>query len=383
MTTFQRHVLFIFLLLLSPCESFVVNKTLFRRRPALLHETRESTYSLVNDQPKTLLSQRISTPISSLPPPPEASANPSDDGFRSFRQNVPLSVQHWLRDSGMLRFIVNSLVYIGLPGLVQQYPDTLSTFLRLTNECTTIKYGNHPMQKMDVFEPKTVSKQSKGLVVICHGGAWGSGKKWMYRLTATRKLEHGYTIAVLGYRTYPDASVDGQVSDIQRSLDKLKQRYPSQHTTILGHSSGSHIALLGVLQRKLKVDALICVAGVYDVVKHFMFEKGRGVDMISPLLPANGHVEKEWVLRSPIRLVDETTRDILPPTLLVHGAKDSVVPYTSAVDFYNALQQCQSDENCLLSILPSTEHAETVIQLMVGGETQDIVMEWLESQVLE
>ena len=187
----------------------------------------------------------------------------------------------------------------------------------------------------------------------------------------------------MGYRTYPDASVDGQVSDIQRSLDKLKQRYPSQHTTILGHSSGSHIALLGVLQQKLKVDALICVAGVYDVVKHFMFEKGRGVDMISPLLPANGHVEKEWVLRSPTRLVDETTRDILPPTLLVHGAKDSVVPYTSAVEFYNALQQCQSDENCLLSILPSTEHAETVIQLMVGGETQDIVMEWLESQVLE
>ncbi len=361
----------------------VNKKTLFRRRPALLHETRESTYSLVNDQPKTLLSQRISTPISSLPPPPEASANPSDDGFRSFRQNVPLSVQHWLRDSGMLRFIVDSLVYVGLPGLVQQYPDTLSTFLRLTNECTTIKYGDHPMQKVDVFEPKTISKQSKGLVVICHGGAWGSGKKWMYRLTATRKLEHGYTIAVLGYRTYPDASVDGQVSDIQRSLDKLKQRYPSQHTTILGHSSGSHIALLGVLQRKLKVDALICVSGVYDVVKHFMFEKGRGVDMISPLLPANGHVEKEWVLRSPTRLVDETTRDILPPTLLVHGAKDSVVPYTSAVEFYNALQQCQADENCLLSILPWTEHAETVIQLMVGGETHDIVMEWLESQVLE
>ena len=49
---------------------------------------------------------------------------------------------------------------------------------------------------------------------------------------------------------------------------------------------------------------------------------------------------------------------------------DSNAIYTSAVEFYNALQQCQSDENCLLSILPSTEHAETVIQLMVGGETQ-------------
>ena len=103
----------------------------------------------------------------------------------------------------MLRFIVDSLVYVGLPGLVQQYPDTLSTFLRLTNECTTIKYGDHPMQKVDVFEPKTVSKQSKGLVVICHGGAWGSGKKWMYRLTATEKTRAWVHNCCLGLQDVP------------------------------------------------------------------------------------------------------------------------------------------------------------------------------------
>ena len=363
MAAIQWHHLFVYLLCLAKSQSFLFKKpTCFRRAAPRLHEIREM---LVDSR----------TP--SLPPPPSSTGNPADDVFRLFREKVPVSLQNWMRDSGFLRFIVDSLVLVGLPELVQQYPHALPTFLKLTVQCKTLSYGDHPMQKIDILEPKG---ESKGLIVICHGGAWGSGQPWMYRLAATKKLECGYTAAIWGYRTYPDATVDGQVSDLRGALAKLEELYPSQHTTLIGHSSGSHVALLGVLQEQVKVDALICVAGVYDVVKHYEFEKGRGVEEISALKPAHGHVEEEWMRRSPTRLVDKSTEVNLPPTLLIHGAIDSVVPYSSALEFYDALQQCESDGNCTLSILPSTEHAETVIQLMVGGETQDVVVEWLESQ---
>jgi len=371
------HRLLVSFLCFTRCQSFLVSTERAFRWTADANSKAGRTATLVKDDEETSLAERKSMPRSLLPPPPKSTGNPSDDVFRTFRATVPLSVQYWMRDSGFLRFVVDSLVYLGLPDLIQQYPDAVHMFLKLSSQCETIQYGDHPMQKMDVLKPEG---ESKGMVVVCHGGAWGSGKKWMYRLTATKKLERGYTVAVLGYRTYPDATVDGQVSDIRDALTKLKEQYPSQHTTILGHSSGAHISLLGALKQELKVDALICVAGVYDVVKHFDFESGRGVEAISPLKPANGHVEEEWRRRSPTSLIDKTTKVNLPPTLLVHGADDNVVPYTSALEFYDALQHCESDQNCTLSILPSTEHAETVIQLMVGGETQDVVLEWLERQ---
>lgn len=381
------HLFVCLLSLIVVCRSFVIEKQV-RYHPTALASTTEAraTSIIVSKQEEThavelSLAEHINIPKSKLPPPPESTGNPDDDGFRSFRDQVPESIQSWLRDSGVLRFVVDSLVLVGLPSLVKQYPDAVPTFLKLSSQCKTVSYGDHPRQKMDVFTPE--NGESKGLVVVCHGGAWGSGEKWMYRLTATKKLECGYTVAVLGYRTYPDANVDGQVEDICDAIQKLQEMYPSQHTTILGHSSGAHVSLLGAIQQKINVDALICVAGVYEIVNHYNYEKGRGVEMISPLKPANGHVEDEWTLRSPMRLVKEMESIELPPTLLIHGVEDSVVPYTSALDFFGALEGCEANENCTLSILPSTEHAETVIELMVGGKTQDVVLDWLERQVKE
>lgn len=377
--TIKYHCLLTCLLCVTVRRSFVVKKQLaFRPTTARqVSSTRQDT--LQDNGLEESLAERCGIPRSALPPPPKSTENPDDDFFRAFRDQMPASFQSWMRDSGLLRFIADSLVYAGLPSLVQQYPDALFTFLQMSSQCETIPYGNHPRQKMDVFTPK--HETSKGLVLVCHGGAWGSGEKWMYRLMATKKLECGYTVAVLGYRTYPDATVDGQVSDVSNALAKLRQRYPSLHTTVIGHSSGAHISLLGALQEKLNVDGLICLAGVYDVVNHYVFETGRGLERISPLQPANGHAEEEWALRSPTRLVDKTTSSNLPPTLLIHGVEDTVVPYTSALEFHEALQECQAHNNCTLSLLPSIEHAETVLQLMVGGKTQDVVVDWLERQL--
>jgi acetyl esterase/lipase len=234
------------------------------------------------------------------------------------------------------------------------------------------------MQTVDILTTLPQQhEQSKGLVVVCHGGAWGSGRPWMYRLTACPFLNKGYTVAIWGYRTWPDAGVDGQVDDLNRALQTLQTRYPSMPTTTLvGHSSGAHVAVLGVLRENLPtVNHLVSIAGVYDIPSHYEYEKGRGVEQISALQPACGHVRNEWQKRSPTCLLKEMKRPReLPNMLLLHGAKDTVVPYTSATNFHQSLNHGR------LAILPAVEHAETVLQLMMGGETQDVVMAWLEEQ---
>jgi hypothetical protein len=59
---------------------------------------------------------------------------------------------------------------------------------------------------------------------------------------------------------------------------------------------------------------------------------------------------------------------------ILHGVKDAVVPATSAMGFHQTLNHGR------IAILPTVEHAETVLQLRMGGETQDAAIAWLEEQ---
>ena len=55
----------------------------------------------------------------------------------------------------------------------------------------------------------------RGAVFFVHGGAWGSGMPWMYRLVAPTFLRLDLAVIVVGYRTYPDAStINEQVRDV-------------------------------------------------------------------------------------------------------------------------------------------------------------------------
>ena len=59
-----------------------------------------------------------------------------------------------------------------------------------------------------------------------HGGAWGSGEPWLYRLTALPFLENNQAVAIVGYRTYPDGTMQDQVNDINLAIQTLSSKYP-------------------------------------------------------------------------------------------------------------------------------------------------------------
>ena len=52
------------------------------------------------------------------------------------------------------------------------------------------------------------------LILFVHGGAWGSGLAAFYSPLAAAYNKQGFSVAVLGYRTFPDASTEGQVDDV-------------------------------------------------------------------------------------------------------------------------------------------------------------------------
>jgi acetyl esterase/lipase len=358
--------------------------------------------------------------VTILPPLPDPSQNREDDFFRSLRRSLPVRVQYFCRDSGFFRALIDASVVLAVPPILRDYPSALSEFLTLSGasgwikflpsrlagtqsasssasdsvDYSSLSYGKHSSQVVDVMRPRPVNtsemdpKAANKLVAFVHGGAWGSGFPAMYRLVAKPFLNDGVSVAILGYRTYPTTDVTGQVDDLEQALESLRREYPHLNDiTLIGHSSGSHISMLGLLSGLLThVDRFVGLSGVYDIPSHYNFERGRGVERISPLAPACGGSLDTWRRNSPTRLViGESTKeqlDRLPPILICHGGIDTTVSYSSSIDLVDALHSASDvlRNTCSLRILPHVGHSETAIHLMFGGETQDVVVDWMSAQ---
>ena len=163
-------------------------------------------------------------------PHPHVATGPevSDQITRFLGTILPLPWQNYCRDSGAFRTISDTLVTWSIPIGAISNPSAAVEFLRLSERLIQIPYGNHhEMQFIDMyFPPDCPEAHVTGLVFFVHGGAWGSGKPWFYRLIATPFLRLKLAVAIVGYRTYPTGTIDVQVLDVQLAAIELSKRYP-------------------------------------------------------------------------------------------------------------------------------------------------------------
>jgi len=324
-------------------------------------------------------------------PPPSASLGDISvtHGVWSF---LPLRFQWLIRDR-MFRPCADLAAWMG-GALVIGWRPSIIRRMFFVHEGRTFDqaYGEHPRQKIDIYhrrhphddttrQPHTMSTpaahtasslslmQMQGtsstsrlvpsssyplrpIIVFMHGGAWGSGNKAMYRLlgdTLNRSLN--CVVMILGYRTYPDTDVEGQVEDVHRALIWVRQNAhrwegDTRRIFLSGHSSGAHISTLYVLRQiahhqhsrsstdeSLPIAGVIGMGGPYDITEHYFFESARGVMELSPMKAAAGDMQRMH-RHSCLSLASNLTpaqRSRLPPFLLLHGMSDPIVPYTSTL----------------------------------------------------
>lgn len=375
-----------------------------------------------------------------IPPHPHIAVGPdSGDQFTRFiGSKLPLGWQHECRDNGTFRSISDFIVTASVPSLALIHRHDARRFVRLTKEKITLPYGKHSSQYVDMFLPLSGIQNSSGFVFFVHGGAWGSGMPWMYRLCASPFLDDNLVVAIVGYRTYPDGNVQEQVNDLEAALKVIVSKYPQlktksqrhtscsskenewRGTTIIGHSSGAHISLLMLVQRiakfsdnpfmssendmhHLHFDKFIGLSGVYSISHHFDYEAGRGVEELSPMKPACGYTRESFDHYSPAiylkrllsktnmarhhamhhpsrKFVDEIISTYMPDILLLHGVEDSTVPFTSTSEAAKILRSC-GVVNCQEQYLVCG-HPDVVLELMLGGQTRTVVMNWLKEDII-
>lgn len=103
-----------------------------------------------------------------------------------------------------------------------------------------IRYGPHPRQAIDIFNP---DQPDPGLpvVVFIHGGYWRSLEPGLFSHLAAGANGHGYRVALPGYRLCPEVTVLDVIADLRTACLHLHRRL-GRTLVAAGHSAGGHLA---------------------------------------------------------------------------------------------------------------------------------------------
>lgn len=215
-------------------------------------------------------------------------------------------------------------------------------------------YGKHERHYLDIVIPKEPTSE-QGIILYIHGGGWIGGDKEAY----TDRLKHdaslGYVAAAINYR-YADAkrvTWDDIMDDIDAALAKIKDicagyGYNLTKVIIGGGSAGAHLSLMYAYTRvdtaPVKPVVAVSYAGPTDLTDLNFYATQYREDIEKMIYSISGaKVTKKPVSEcedlllnaSPISYVNSNT----VPTLLCHGMKDDVVPYSNATTLFDLLKK--------------------------------------------
>ncbi len=220
---------------------------------------------------------------------------------------------------------------------------------------------NDPAHRLDLFVPGGY-KTPRPLVVFIHGGSWSHGSKSVIvggsgqRTEAFRDLllQAGYAVASVEYRFSQVARFPAQLHDVKAGVRFLRahaDRFNLDPTrfAVAGESAGGHLADLVGFTGPLRsahlegdlgetgvssaVSAVVSYYGVSDLSRvvpdRLAARCPRGEDGASSPEgrviggdPESPHMRRVVRRANPVSYVGVTS----PPTLLLHGSRDCLVP---------------------------------------------------------
>lgn len=212
-----------------------------------------------------------------------------------------------------------------------------------------VAYGTDSKQKMDIYLPANRSSDSTKLVVVIHGGGWNGGDKADFNpyITELQKRLPNYAFANLNYRLFNVNTGSNrfptQENDIEAAVQFLKGKTGeykiSESMILLGASAGGHLALLQGYKNSGvgKVSAIVSFFGPSDMVDLYEHPTHQGLPYLLTALMGTTPTENKTVYEqsSPIQFVRASS----PPTLLLQGGQDPLVPQQQSILLKNKLAE--------------------------------------------
>ena len=227
-------------------------------------------------------------------------------------------------------------------------PDTTSKAMPIEHKNINYLHASGADLQLDVYQqPKA---KPTPVVIYFHGGAWWKNARPNSASGFHSLLSMGFSLVTVDYRLTGVARAPASVQDARCALSWVKQHaaeynFDLDEVIVFGTSSGGHLALMaGMLPDNNSVDLPECrnqpkIAAIFDFY---------GISDVKELL-ANGFTLKRsatnWIGDAPDAAALATqmsplsyVRPGLPPTFIVHGDADPVVPYEQSVRLRDALR---------------------------------------------
>lgn len=207
---------------------------------------------------------------------------------------------------------------------------------------------------LDIYRPKERPKGLMPAVVWIHGGGWRGGDK-TNAPNAPALAQRGYFVVSINYRLSGVAPFPAAVEDSKCAVRWLRANaklygVDLHRVGVWGPSAGGHLALMvGFADEKAglegkggyagvssRVQAVCSWFGPTDFTKgHKEFESGRGA---APLAFLGGTLEEKTEVYRQASPITHVSKDD-PPTLLIHGDRDAVVPFQQSEIMLDKLKE--------------------------------------------
>jgi len=207
--------------------------------------------------------------------------------------------------------------------------------------------GGQPLL-CDVFTPPERSGHAPGVLLV-HGGAWRTGDRTQMRGYGVQLALQGFVCVSSSYRLVPAAPWPAQIHDVNAALRFMRANASElgidpEKIASVGASAGAHLVLLaaGTLGRvEFEGDG-----GHAGISTHVTATVGifpptvlspRGQEL-SGAVPGNVlllDADDEDTARAASPVTHVTSE--YPPTLLLHGTADRIVPPSASIRMYEVL----------------------------------------------
>lgn len=220
---------------------------------------------------------------------------------------------------------------------------------------SSVRYGDHPSQVLDVWRPKELPSHPAPVLLFVPGGAWVHGSRMLQGYALMSHLaEMGWVCLSIDYRVAPNHRWPQHITDVKTAVAWARANVDKfggdrDFVALAGTSAGGHLAALAgltgndpELQRDLPegsdtaVDAVVGIYGRYDWEDRSTAERARFVDFLERVVVKHSIARHPEIFRdaSPIA----RTHADAPPFLVIHGSGDTVIPVQQARDFVEKLR---------------------------------------------
>lgn len=252
----------------------------------------------------------------------------------------------------MRKILLTLLISLG-PTLAS-WSQTNATFTRTEDVIYGRKFGT--ALTLDVFQPEKAN--GYGMICVVSGG-WISGHGGITPAAYQAFLDRGYTVFAVVHGSQPKFTVPEIVQDMHRSVRFIRSNAKNYHINpdhigISGSSAGGHLSLtLGtqggpgdpkandpIDRESSAVQAVACFFPPTDFLNYgktgengisFLIPKGYQAAFGPRTDTPDGRVELGREI-SPIYFITST----MPPTLILHGEADELVPIQQSESFVKA-----------------------------------------------